>query len=71
MNNIMRLNKEIYSLQCIERAIHDYSSLATITIEETATYYICTFSVLGFDMDLIMHRFANYLIDIINVEKII
>ena len=69
MKTKLELNKELYTLPSIQKAIVAYNGLAHITVEENATHYLCFFSRCRYEADVTKQEFANYLIDLLNSKE--
>lgn len=64
---ILRLTKELFTRTMIDKAIHDYSGYAKITVAETETHYLCHLSESVYDIQTTASEFENYLINIANL----
>lgn len=62
MNNCLRLNKDIYSRNIIEKVSDAYTQLCEIQIVERETFFECKFFNTITDTELTMNEFENYLI---------
>lgn len=65
-DNCISFPKAIYSDVTIQRAICDYSPLCRIEMVQDATKYVCCFWDCRVDLQLTIHEFANYLIELSN-----
>ena len=63
---LIKLSKEIYEYRCIKKAIEDYAEIAEITIENSATYFICKFGNCKYGTEITKNEFLNYIIDLMN-----
>lgn len=66
MNNHISLNRIIFPMELISKAINDYSGICSITPRVLEDYIICTFNYQGDEISLIKDEFCNYLIALIN-----
>ncbi len=64
--NKLKINKELYFLSNISKAIDDYKNLATINLIQDQKYYILDFMNCKFDSLITINEFENYLIDMAN-----
>lgn len=69
MKRILKLNKELYSLNSLNHAVADYSGLAKIRVSEENGYYAVSFSRCKYDTEKTVSEFCNYLIDIQNCKE--
>lgn len=69
--NELFLSEEVYPLSAVKRAVNAFSEIAAITVEEGKSVLICSFNTLkSIPVDICMSEFENYLIDLINSEKL-
>ena len=66
MSNSLFLNKQIYCLQYIERAVQAYRSIATIKIVPDKGYWVCVFEDCVYDNETTKREFENYVIALMN-----
>ncbi len=69
MKHDLRLNSQIYSSGCIDRAIKDYSEISKIKAHEKDGYWLLSFSRCKYDIETTVSEFCNYLIDIENCKE--
>lgn len=60
----LSFDSSIYSEGALEQACKDYRDLADIHIRETEDRFICDFSGLRGDAQLIMDEFGNYALNL-------
>ena len=58
--------RSLYPLAVIEQAARDYADICTISIKPDDTVTRCRFSASKAPLQLTMHEFSNYLIELIN-----
>lgn len=58
----LKLRKEIYRRDVVERAIDDYRELAAIALTSEADYWVCVFSSAVEPVAITIREFENYLI---------
>lgn len=68
MRNILKLNKTIYSEECIRYAGLKYESIAEIDISENGGYFICEFKKCLYDISETMREFENFVIEYTSVK---
>ena len=66
--NTLRLVKDLYSYEMIEKAADSFSSLCKISISIDGNYYVCSFDMCKYDELVTIREFENYLIDLINMH---
>lgn len=66
--NRLEINKEIYELNNVQKAINDYSELAKIVLYQKDNYYILDFDNCVYDFNITIKEFENYLIDLSNIK---
>lgn len=70
MNKLL-LSEELYPLSAVRIAVNSFSEIASITVEEGNGVLICPFTMLkSIPENICMSEFENYLIDLINSEKL-
>ena len=62
----IRLPKEIYSENCIKKAIADYNALAEIDYAQNDNMWEISFAKCKFDEIRTLNEFENYLIELEN-----
>ncbi len=62
----LKLSKDIYSIQGIEKTIGAYSGYATMEIYNRGAHWRVTFSACKYDEKLTVKEFENYLIGMEN-----
>ena len=68
--NEFSLSKELYPLGAVKIAVDSFSEIAAITVEESGSVLICSFNMIkSIPVNICMSEFENYLIDLINSEK--
>jgi len=68
MNKII-LNRELYSINAIKRAVSDYDGIATIVSTEIAVGWECLFTDCKYDIAKTAKEFDNYCIDLMGSRK--
>ena len=70
MNKLL-LSEELYPLSAVRIAVNSFSEIASITVEEGNGVLICSFTMIkSIPENICMSEFENYLIDLINSEKL-
>lgn len=64
----LRLNREIYSDQSIERTARAYRGYAVTTVSYDAHYITVTFQKCKYDAEQTVKEFENYLIGVENAK---
>ena len=67
MSNL-KLNKEVFDMQAVNKAKCDYKQLAKIQVEETKEYIDIEFIECKYGERRTMAEFENYVIEIMNVN---
>lgn len=67
MNNLVELTKEFYDKPAITQAIAAYKDIATIILDETPKYYICTVQASKHSTQLVLNEFSNYVLGLMNL----
>lgn len=62
MSNCLRLSKELYLKNIIEKVIEDYSEICNVKIVDEGNYFECIFVDTIMDMETTMKEFEDYLI---------
>ena len=70
MNEVLYLNNELYTMPMIKKAVLDYSNIAAITAKEKGNYNLCFFDKCKYDVETTKKEFANYVIDISNMNDL-
>ena len=60
-----RFDLEIYPLDLLRQAAHDYSKIAKIVIVPSKKFALCHFSRCKTDEQLTVNEFGNYVIELI------
>ena len=68
-NTKLVLHQELYEKEIIEKTIEAYRSIAKIKLEMEDNYYICIFYRCKYDVSITKNEFANYLIDLANLQE--
>lgn len=71
MNAYLDLHKDIYSQQCIQRALEAYKDLASITVVSHTDYWRCEFSACVNDEQVTIQEFENYCVGLIGSKRIV
>lgn len=66
MNNILFLNKILYTEQQVRLAIYAYSDLARIRLDSNGKYWRCEFFQCQYEEKRTILEFENYLIELCN-----
>ncbi|WP_313755960.1 HxsD-like protein [Tissierella sp.] len=66
MNNQISLNRMIFPMDVILKAINNYRDICSITPRVMENYVICTINYQEDEISLIRDEFCNYLIALIN-----
>lgn len=66
--NKLRLNRELFSNQSIERTMQTYKRYATMTVSYDAHYVTVTFRKCKYDAEQTVKEFENYLIGVENAK---
>ena len=61
-----QINKEIFDIGIVTKAIEDYSDIASINVSETKDYIELEFDNCKYDTEETVKEFENYLIDLTN-----
>ena len=61
-----QINKEIFDIGIVTKAIEDYSDIASINVYETKDYIELEFDNCKYDTEETIKEFENYLIDLTN-----
>ena len=61
-----QINKEIFDIGIVTKAIEDYSDIASINVSETKDYIELEFDNCKYDTEETIKEFENYLIDLTN-----
>ena len=67
-SNQQAYHKSLYSEAILQKAIHDYRNLATITLSDEGDNYLCIFCDCIVVPERVIHEFDNYLIELINAQ---
>lgn len=59
------LDKEIYPIGMIEKAIHAYEALSEIKYKNSEKYHILEFAKCRYDENLTMKEYENYVLDLL------
>ena len=62
MNDCLKLSKEFYTKNIIEKVIKDYSEICNVRLIEEEKYYNCIFIDTIMDAEITMKEFEDYLI---------
>ena len=62
----LKLNKSIYEREAVAAAISAFGEVATISLTEDNSYWICSFDGCRYDEKQTLHEFENYVIDFMN-----
>ena len=65
MNELL-LNKVIFDINSIKKAVNSFKEICSVLIKETKEYYICLFTGCVYDARITVFEFENYIIDLIN-----
>lgn len=69
--NSLILSREVYSLYAVETAAKQFEQITEITINEKGRSFECSFKLLqNIPINLVKAEFENYVIDLINSEKL-
>ena len=69
MNELL-LSKEIYSLTALQKSAEQFNNIAKITIEDNTESWNCSFELRkDIPLEIVVSEFENYVIDLINSEK--
>lgn len=68
IKNELLISSEIFSSEILRAAVQAYSRLAKIQVEQTKENWILTFQECRYDVELTMHEFSNYLINLASVS---
>ena len=66
----LKLRKEIYRREVIERAIDDYRELATIVLTSETDYWLCAFETTVGATATTVREFENYLIALSALRRV-
>ena len=69
VNDRLVLDKELYPVNFIERARADYSQLASIRIEDSASAWLVSFEKCVYDSETTMNEFGNYLLSLMHIRS--
>ena len=69
MNELL-LSKEIYPLTALKKTAAQFNNIAQINIKENTDNWKCDFELRkDIPLDMVISEFENYIIDLINSEK--
>ena len=69
--NELKLSKDIYPIIAVRKSSEEFKNIAEITINDDSSDWICSFKLLNdIPLDMLIAEFENYVIDLINSEKI-
>lgn len=66
----LKLRKEIYRRDVVERAIDDYRELATIVLTSETDYWVCVFEATVNLAATTVREFENYLIALSALRRV-
>lgn len=61
--NKLKLNKKIYEIETLIKAVNDYQHLVDIRIQDEMNYYLLTFIHCEYEAAETIKEFENYLMD--------
>lgn len=65
----LKLNKEIFDIHMIKKAIIAYRNLADISVKDTEDYYEVAFIRCKYGKEKTVAEFENYVIDLMNIKE--
>lgn len=69
MNELL-LSKEIYPLTALQKSAAQFNNIAKIIIKDNIDSWECNFELRkDIPLDMVVSEFENYIIDLINSEK--
>ena len=68
IKNELLISSEIFSCEILRAAVQAYNGLARIQVEQTAENWLLTFHECRYDVELTIHEFSNYLINLASVS---
>ncbi len=68
IKNELLISSEIFSDEILRAAVQAYNGLARIQVEQTAENWLLTFQECRYDVELTIHEFSNYLVNLASVS---